>query len=92
MKKFGFKHFVFAVVLFSLLVIIIMPGSNLIQYFIARSQIRADQKQIRELNAEIEQIDAKINQLKSNPDSLEKFAREQFQFAEPGDDVYIIEE
>lgn len=91
MKKSGFKYFVIIVVLAALLAVTFAPGSNLIQYFIARSQIKSDRQQLEELNAEIEQIDEKINQLKSNPDTLEKFAREQFQFAEPGDDVYIIE-
>ena len=29
--------------------------------------------------------------MKENRDTLERYAREEFFFAEPGDDVYIIE-
>ena len=39
-----------------------------------------------------EEIERQIRQLKSDPDTLEKFAREQFLFAAPGDDVYVIGE
>jgi cell division protein FtsB len=36
-------------------------------------------------------MDMVIDQRESNIDTLEKFAREQYHFAEPGEDVYIIE-
>ena len=36
--------------------------------------------------------DKDINELKNNKDSLEKFAREQFHFAAPDEDVYLIKE
>ena len=35
-------------------------------------------------------MDRKIRMMRGNRDTLERFAREQFYFAEPGDDVYII--
>ena len=41
---------------------------------------------------EIEKMDMIIDQRESNLDTLEKFAREQYRFAAPGEDVYIIEE
>ena len=36
-------------------------------------------------------MDKRVNMLKTDRDTLEKFAREQFHFAAPGDDVYVIE-
>jgi cell division protein FtsB len=42
-------------------------------------------------NAEIEKMRSKVKVLNNDRDSLEKFAREQFYFAAPGDDVYIAE-
>ncbi len=36
-------------------------------------------------------MDRQIHGLTHSKDSLERFARENFGFAEPGDDVYIIE-
>ena len=38
-----------------------------------------------------EQMEKSVNILKTDRDTLEKFAREQFHFAAPGDDVYVIE-
>ena len=40
---------------------------------------------------EIEQMRRKVNMLQNDKDTLEKFAREQFYFAAPGEDVYIVE-
>ena len=40
---------------------------------------------------EIEQMRRKVNMLKTDKDTLEKFAREQFYFAAPGEDVYVVE-
>ena len=36
-------------------------------------------------------MEEKINGLTTSKDSLEEYARENFNFAEPGDDVYILE-
>ena len=41
--------------------------------------------------SEIDAMDAEIQALTNSRDSLEKFARETYHFAAPGDDVYIIE-
>ena len=41
---------------------------------------------------QIEDMDESIEDLKNDRDSLEKFARERFHFAAPGEDVYVIEE
>ena len=43
------------------------------------------------LKAEIKDMDAEFKALTENKDSLEKFARETYHFAAPGDDVYIVE-
>ena len=42
-------------------------------------------------NEEIDRMEHRIKMLTSDRDTLEEFAREEFYFAEPGDDVYIIE-
>ena len=48
-------------------------------------------KLILEYKKEIGRMDDSINERTTDVDSLEKFARERFHFAAPGDDVYIIE-
>ena len=40
---------------------------------------------------EIEAMNQNIEELKTNRDTLEKFARENFHFTAPGEDVYIVE-
>ncbi|MBO8444772.1 MAG: septum formation initiator family protein [Bacteroidetes bacterium] len=73
-----------------LLLMIFWPGNNVIRWVGARIEISRQEKQIREYNRQIRQMDERIRMLTSDRDTLEKFAREQFNFAEPGDDVYII--
>ena len=41
---------------------------------------------------QIEMMDRDIDELQNNKDTLEKFARERFRFAVPGEDVYVIED
>ena len=54
-------------------------------------ELGRQQDQIEQYRREIEEMDARIDMLQHNRDTLEEFAREQFYFAAPGDDVYIIE-
>lgn len=58
----------------------------------AKSEIRRQEKQMDQYRSEIEAMDKDINELKNNKDSLEKFAREQFHFAAPDEDVYLIKD
>ena len=58
----------------------------------AKTEIRRQEKQMEEYRREIEAMDKDINELKNNKDSLEKFAREQFHFAAPDEDVYLIKD
>ena len=41
---------------------------------------------------QIDEMNQNIEELENNRDTLEKFAREQFGFSVPGEDVYIVEE
>ena len=70
--------------------LLVLPGSSLIQAGRAFMETRRDKALIRECRQRTEEIERQIRQLKSDPDTLEKFAREQFLFAAPGDDVYVI--
>ena len=47
---------------------------------------------IEKYEAENAALEDRIRQLTDDRDSLERFAREELQFAAPGDDVYIIPE
>jgi cell division protein FtsB len=66
------------------------PGNTVIHWIQAKREIVRQEKQMEQYRREIEAMDQNIDELKTNPDSLEKFAREQFGFAVPGEDVYIV--
>ncbi|MDD6975719.1 MAG: septum formation initiator family protein [Bacteroidales bacterium] len=67
------------------------PGNTFISWIQASAEISAMEKQIEDYKAQTKALDARIEDLTTNRDSLEKFARENFHFAAPGEDVYIIE-
>ena len=67
------------------------PGNTWIHWAKAGVEIKRQERQIREYEQEIERMDKRVDMLKTDRDTLEKFAREQFHFDVPGDDVYVIE-
>lgn len=85
-----FKFVAFNVTLFVVLWLV-GPGNTVIHWAKSRSELRHQKKQMEIYEKEIEQMRLKVNVLENNRDSLEKFAREQFYFSVPGEDVYIID-
>ena len=76
-------------------VFIILVGfvnqNNIVRWIRAGAEIKRQDRQIEKYNREIGEMDAQIHGLTHSKDSLEQYARENFGFAEPGDDVYVIE-
>ncbi len=70
---------------------IIGPGNTIIHWIRTANEIEQQEKQMEFYRQEIEKMNQNIEELKTNKDTLEKFARERFNFAAPGEDVYIIE-
>ena len=70
---------------------IVGPGNTWIPWAKAGLEIKRQENQIRIYQQEIDAMEERVNVLKTDRDSLEKFAREHFNFAAPGDDVYVIE-
>ena len=65
--------------------------NNIVRWIRSGAEIRRQDRLIEKYNREIGEMDAQIHGLKSDKDSLERYAREHFGFAEPGDDVYVVE-
>ncbi len=86
-----FKFAAFSTGIF-LLIMLLKPGTNIIRWARSGMEIRRQEEQMRQYNEDIRKMEERIHMLTSDKDTLEKFAREQFYFAEPGDDVYIIED
>lgn len=84
------KFMIPATVLF-FLVITFYTDDNLLGWISAKFQIKSQEAQIEYYQQEIDKMNKKLNLLSNDRDTLEKFAREQFHFASPGDDVYILE-
>ena len=57
----------------------------------AKREIKRQEAQIEEYKRQIEEMDGSIDQRVTDLDTLEKFAREQYNFAAPGEDVYVIQ-
>ena len=85
-----FKFVAFCVTLFIILWIV-GPGNTVIHWAKAGIEIRRQEKIIREYEVQNAEMDRRINMIKTDTDTLEKFAREQFMFSAPGEDVYIVE-
>ena len=76
-----------AVVLF-----LLVKKDNVINWIQAGFTLQKQRRQIEYLQKENDELDRRIRTMTEDRDSLEKFARENYFFAEPGDDVFIIQE
>jgi len=75
-----------------LFVWIVGPGNTIIHWVKAGIETRQQEKLIEQYEAQNAEMENRLKMLKNDKDTLEKFAREQFHFAVPGEDVYIVEE
>ena len=84
----------FVVVTTSLFVVlwIVGPGNTFVHWIKAGVEIRRQERLIETYVEKNAELDRKVNMLKHDRDTLEKFAREQFGFSVPGEDVYVIED
>lgn len=73
-----------------LVIVCFLLHDNLFNWLHAGFVIRQQRKQIERYEAEIKELDRQIESMSTDRDTLEKFARETFLFAEPGDDVYVV--
>lgn len=67
-----------------------LKKDNIITWVSSGFTLRRQHRQIEQLNKSNADLDRQLNTLRESKDSLETFARENFLFAAPGDDVYVI--
>ena len=87
-KFFWFATIATAIFLF---VWIVGPGNTVIHWARAGREIRRQENLMEYYEQQNAQMETRLQLLKNDKDTLEKFAREQFLFAAPGEDVYIVE-
>ena len=87
------KFFWFATVVTGIFLFVwtVGPGNTIGHWIKAGVEIRRQEKLIQYYEQQNEEMQTRLNMLKNDQDTLEKFAREQFNFAVPGEDVYIVE-
>ncbi|MBR5076162.1 MAG: septum formation initiator family protein [Bacteroidales bacterium] len=83
------RYAIVATVLFA--VFLFLKKDNVVNWVQAGFTLRRQRNQIEQLERENEELDRRIKTMRENRDTLERYAREEFFFAEPGDDVYIFE-
>ena len=84
----GFLRFVIvATAIF--IVGLLVKKDSIIRWVQTGFELRRQKKEIEYYQNEIKKLDSRIDGLSNNRDTLESYAREQFHFAEPGDDVYL---
>ena len=83
------RYAIVATVLFA--VFLFLKKDNVVNWVQAGFTLRRQRNQIEQLEQENEELDRRIKTMRENRDTLERYAREEFFFAEPGDDVYIFE-
>lgn len=71
--------------------IVFFDNNSFIRWLEVRKTLREQNAQIEFYEREISSTENKINYLKSEKDSLEKFAREEYHYHEDGEDVYLVE-
>ena len=82
----------FAIVVTALTILFLcLRTDNVLRWIQAGFTLRRQERQIEALKADNDRLDKEIQMLSSDRDTLETFARENFFFAAPGDDVYIVE-
>ena len=74
------------------LVFLCVKKDNLFQWINAGITISKQNSEIKANRERLEQMDRTIYLLTHDRDSLEKFARENFHFAQKGDDIYLIDD
>ena len=65
--------------------------SSVLNWVRAHLEIQRQERLMDKYRSEIDAMDAEIQALTNSRDSLEKFARENYHFAAPGEDVYLVE-
>ena len=87
----NFACFVVGLTSILLLSWIVGPGHTFFHWIRAALEVDRQEEIIRNYEEENAELDRRINMMKHDKDTLEKFAREQYNFAVPGEDVYIVE-
>lgn len=81
----------YSIILFLFAIIYIFIGDQSLVKRIAKArELRAIEKEIQQVNKETEQVENMLNSLNIK-DSLERYAREQYNMHKDGEKVYLVD-
>ena len=86
-----FLPFVIVITALAALWLLFLSHSSVLNWVRANWEIQRQERRMDQLRSDIDAMNEEIEALTNSRDSLEKFARETYHFAAPGEDVYIIE-
>ena len=88
------SFYIYAAIITAIAVLYIcfFSTDSLLRWIGARRELRHLDEQVLYYIRENDNLDKKIERLSTERDTLEEFARENFLFAAPGEDVYVVEE
>ena len=86
------RHKYMITVLIFIVVIGFLDENSLIQWVKHRSEISALNSEIEKYRKQYEEDTEKLKELTSNPEALEKIAREKYLMKKPNEDVYVFEQ
>lgn len=72
--------------------IVFIDSNNVLSWIRYLGELSAQERQKEYYKEAIQRTDEQLKELSSNRDSLEKFAREQYFFHKPDEEVFIIKE
>lgn len=72
-------------------IFLFLRRDNVVRWAQAGFTLRKQEQQIKRLENENARLENEAKMLSTNRDTLEKYARETFGFAEEGDDIYVEE-
>ncbi len=90
-EKRSFIRYAICATAFFIVMVVFVNQNNIVRWIKAGFEISNQEKLIERYSAEINDMNRQIHGLTHSKDTLERFARENFGFAEPGDDVYVME-
>lgn len=82
----------FIVTVFFFVWILFIDTSNIFVWLRDMGTVASQERQKEYFKEAIKLTDEKLKELESNKDSLEKFAREQYLFHEPDEEVFVVVE
>lgn len=86
------RHKYMITVLIFIVVIGFLDENSLIQLVKHRSEISALNSEIEKYRKQYEEDTEKLKELTTNPEALEKIAREKYLMKKPDEDIFVFEE